>query len=47
MFHLIQAKQALLKAMVLSNPHDFVSRRLVKVYESQLASLMRTDDPVS
>jgi hypothetical protein len=45
-FHLIQAKQALMKCINVSDPSDFAARRLIKVYDEQLAQLVRHEaDP--
>lgn len=47
-FHLIQAKQAMMRAITTDDKSDFVSRRLIEVYESQLKSLAKHDDsPIS
>jgi len=35
-FHMVQAKQALMKCIQVRDPHDFMSRRLIKVYDEQL-----------
>ena len=47
-FHLIQAKQAMMRAITTDDKTDFVSRRLIDVYESQLKALAKHDEhPVS
>lgn len=46
-FHLIQAKQALMKCLVLSDPRSFVARRMVNLYDEQLKRIAIEDDTSS
>jgi hypothetical protein len=47
-FHLIQAKQALMRAFAIYDPSEFVPRRLISVYDEQLEQLsMFGEKPIS
>lgn len=45
-FHLIQAKQALMKAVLANDSYNFSARRLVKEYERILVKLSEPDTPI-
>ena len=45
-FHLIQAKQAMMKALIVDNSGNFLAHKLVREYERQLIQISKpTDKP--